>query len=474
MMSNEQSGKRVVWKGGIFWFGSIIASYLIVVGIDEIIFNIFKSAWTTYTTENSPLLSNEIGALTFDEKGQIWVGTKNGVYVISSDGLWSTYDEGNPNLSNNSISALIIDKKGQIWIGAREGLYVHEQNGSWRTYIGRECYGCWSSITDLSVDSQGRVWVATLGGLFVYDLGEEKITTIKDDFGGTLTVYESNATKTTYTKENSGLTDTVIRALAIDKLNRVWIGTNEHGVNVLDQDGRWTTYQTDHLNPSKNALVSNEIQALLIDQQDQLWVGTNRGISILDADGNWASYSYLQWRIVPGSEDNYTYALSNSVRAFTSDKKGRVWMGTGGELVLVDPKRNWFTYTSENSGLPGGVEALLVDENEQLWVGTTKGLTVIDLRNTLPRTIPFRPILLAPIRFVKHAAGLLLFPLFIPVFGPCYGILLLLLVPTVIWLRRGIKQKNVNLFVGSLLLFIFFLIAAAFLWFIALRLAVGD
>lgn len=452
-MSNQQRGKRVFWKRGYFWFLSIIAAYLIFVGIEEIIYRSFKSVWTTYTTENSLLRSNEIGALATDEQGQIWVGTKNGVCVISEDGLWSSYGESNPNLANNYISAFLIDKKGRVWIGTWEGLYVHEPNGGWRTYIERGCRGCWSSVTDLSMDRQGRVWVSTLWGLYVYDLDEEK---------------------TTYTNENSGLTDIVIRTLAIDRFNRVWIGTNEHGLNVLDQDGHWTIYPAKDINENENALASDGIQTLLIDQQDQVWVGTNRGISILDSAGKWASYSYLQWRRVPGAESNYTYALSNSVRAFALDKTGRVWMGTGGELVLIDTERNWFSYTSENSGLPGGVEALLMDKKERLWVGTSKGLTVIDLQNRLPKTVQMRPVLLGPLRFVKHIAESIFFPVFFPAFGPCYGALLLLILYATVGLGLGMKQKNTKLLVGSLLVFTISIIVAAFLWFGMLRWAIGD
>jgi ligand-binding sensor domain-containing protein len=267
--------KRVFWKRGLFWFGLIIVAYLIVVGIEESIYKKLKGDWTTYTTKDSSLLDNHIRVLVTDDKGQVWIGTEKGLYVISSNGTWITYTEENSGLLNHEIQALAVDGPGRIWVGTRNGLYVLDSNGQWTSYIEWNEHAS-MYIQALAVDSMNRVWVGTFGGL---------------------SVFEANRVETTYTKNNSGLIHNYVTALAVDRTDRIWIGTFGHGVSVVDQNGNWATYQENRQQRAENGLVDNNISIFLIDQQDQVWIGTDHGISILSPGDKWNSYSASQWEI---------------------------------------------------------------------------------------------------------------------------------------------------------------------------------
>lgn len=114
-MSNNPMTKRAFWKGGFFWL-ALVAVYLLIVAIEEAIYKKLQGEWITYTTKNSPLLDNNIHALTTDDKGQLWIGTKKGLYVIAPDGSWTTYAKENTALLSDEIRALDADRLGRIWL----------------------------------------------------------------------------------------------------------------------------------------------------------------------------------------------------------------------------------------------------------------------------------------------------------------------------------------------------------------------
>ena len=84
---------------------------------------------------------------------------------------------------------------------------------------------------------------------------------------------------------NIGANDSSIWALAFDEKDNPWIGTDE-GLSTMDADGKWTTYTT-----TNSGLNSELVQALLFDEKGNLWVGGDGGLSMLAPDGKWTTYT---------------------------------------------------------------------------------------------------------------------------------------------------------------------------------------
>jgi len=59
--------------------------------------------------------------------------------------------------------------------------------------------------------------------------------------------------------------------MATDEQGRVWVGTRG-GLSVLDPDGSWTTYST-----ANSGLANDRVNAIAIDGQGRVWVSTNVG-----------------------------------------------------------------------------------------------------------------------------------------------------------------------------------------------------
>jgi hypothetical protein len=147
-----------------------------------------------------------------------------------------------------------------------------------------------------------------------------------------------------------------------------------------------------------------------------------------------------------------------------------MWIAMAGRLVVVDPQNNSHrTYSWDNSGLPGGINALTIDEHEKLWIGTEKGLSVIDLQKELPETIPdswltMRSTLRAPLEVASVVGGLLFLPVAFEFLRYWYISLMILAFVAALGIEKGNSEINAKLFSISRLSFILLFIGLVVIW----------
>ena len=160
---------------------------------------------------------------------------------------------------------------------------------------------------------------------------------------------------TLYNEQNSGLPNNTVRVLAVDQLNRKWIGT-EYGLAMYN-DTTWTVY-----NIQNSPLTDNTIRALHVDADNSIWVGTMSG-GLYHFDGsNWTNYNKNN----SGIPDNY-------VRSVTTDSMGRKWIGTVEGLALFDDL-NWRVWTTFNSDLfSNNISTLVFDGGNRVTAGSVNG-----------------------------------------------------------------------------------------------------
>lgn len=465
-MSNHHGAKRVFWKNGLFWVGLIIAIYLVGIQIEEIAYHKFiNREWSAhvleYTNENSPLLGDYMKSLLTDNEGQIWIATDQAINKVSSDDAWTIYTgttEGSWTITTNDhegvpIRSLATDKAGRIWVGTFDGLYVLNRDGQWSTYDEKSkiVYESYTSNA-IVVDRFDRIWVANDEGL---------------------RMFLPDGTKTFFTKENSGLPDDYITALAEDPQGHIWIGTYRQGVVVFDTNGQWKTYQVDG---SPTGAFDKWVTALFIDAQDRVWVGMKSGkFSTLTADGNWTTYDVYPYGIQsdPAYDDK-------DINVFAMDEQGRLWIGTADALFALDQDGTWTAYTQVNSGLsPDHISALAIDGNGRLWITTFQETIVFDLNNQLPKPIPnkwilVRTKLLAPIAIVTEVADVLFAPSMIFAYTSSYlcsfvyMALWLLITLATVGMIRGARQGNPKFLSISRRIFIFSAIGILILYCLAI------
>lgn len=215
-------------------------------------------------TDTTSLCNIEV--LCCDSKGRIWIGTHYGlsVYFPGKDMFTSYYHNENNSstLSNNIVTSFIEDTHHNIWIATTNGLNrYNESNNSFECFYynpQNEKSLNDNFISKLYVDRQGRLWVGTWhSGLNVlqYNNGQtdiwrishpllsgKKISILQQhndghiyvgayEFGLLIYDPETGDIKRIYTPQNSNLSDTKVKSIAIDSKNNLWVGVNNNHLN---------------------------------------------------------------------------------------------------------------------------------------------------------------------------------------------------------------------------------------------------
>jgi hypothetical protein len=123
---------------------------------------------------------------------------------------------------------------------------------------------------------------------------------------------------------------------------------------------------------------------------------------MLDKDGNLSTEFDEPWSSIP------------SMRAVQVDDQGQVWLGTTEGLFRLDSAGNWTVFNQENSGLPDDwINVMALDNQGRVWAATDGGLTMIDPQNRIGQQEGIRPAWLGPLGdiFIPIAALVVAFAL---------------------------------------------------------------
>jgi ligand-binding sensor domain-containing protein/serine phosphatase RsbU (regulator of sigma subunit) len=326
------------------------------------------------------LASNWISTITEDHNGAVWAGTfGGGITLISEKGL-KTFNLKN-GLNDLKIRSLTEDHEGNMLIGTHEhglSIFKGEQFISYSTDEGLLNPQIWSVIQDQS----GKYWFGTNQGISIYDetlpperqfsdfhkLKGKPIRTIKADRAGRIWIrvdqegiFTYNTKTSSFTFEpklNSYLAQMIPTTVEADPNGKVWVGTLD---GLISYD--YNTGEVDYYTQS-SGLAGNDITALYYDSKNRLWIGCRGEDLSLFTKSGFSSPSFGE---------------SFTATCLVEDKQGQIWVGTEAQGVLViDPTQNKIVKNfKESDGLLGNLINLLnTDENNNIYIGTNKGLNV--------------------------------------------------------------------------------------------------
>ena len=141
-----------------------------------------SETWTVYNKSNS-ILSKSVQSMAFDSSNRLWCGTSGGGLFCFDGNKWSNYTTSNSSLPSDYVGAIAIDNNNVLWLNCRDPRYPDKMGleygfgltrfdgNSWKTYnrnnspLPSDCF--W----DVQVDADNRLWIATAGdvGLVFYD-----------------------------------------------------------------------------------------------------------------------------------------------------------------------------------------------------------------------------------------------------------------------------------------------------------------
>lgn len=159
----------------------------------------------------------------------------------------------------------------------------------------------------------------------------------------------------------------VVFSIAQDNTGFLWFG-GDSGLVRYDAHA-FKFYKADPKNP--NGLASTWINDMRVDRDGVLWLATTVGLSRYNHETD--DFTTVRVHHGPGPS-----VLSDLVTALALDSRNNLYIGTSGGLTVFSADRSTarhYTYDANNPGGLGanGISALLVDTEDQLWIGTAGG-----------------------------------------------------------------------------------------------------
>ncbi|MBO9703465.1 MAG: T9SS type A sorting domain-containing protein [Sporocytophaga sp.] len=144
-----------------------------------------------------------------------------------------------------------------------------------------------------------------------------------------------------------------VNSIVIDKDSVVWCAT-EGGVAKYD-GAVWTKYTT------ADGLIEGRTKHIAIDSNNYVWVATMSGVSKFNGQ-RWQNCSPFD----PSNELNFATALA-------SDKYGNIWYGKSGRGAYKFNGTSWINYLNDIV-----VNCITTDKWGRVWIGTHEGMYKFD------------------------------------------------------------------------------------------------
>jgi len=264
-------------------------------------------------------------------------------------------------LSQGTVNAILQDDQGFIWLATEDGLDRYDGTSitpisdqyPFRGALPRNV------VTSVVKDRFGTMWIGTDGGgLSSHNTLTGKITTHVEVRG----------------KSAASLNEH-IRAIYIDRVDRVWVATADAGLLVIDQT-HGIVHRLRHDSHDDNSLSDDSIFAVTEDERGDMWIGTALGLDHLDPQTNIINRHTTRTNAnIPSAPEG------DQVNALLEDSAGVLWVGTSNGLLRLDPRVvsriKYHHRDNDDSTLPSdSVTSLLEDQSHRIWIATSAGLAL--------------------------------------------------------------------------------------------------
>jgi len=372
-----------------------------------------KSIKLTYELPELNAINNSTIRLAFkDSENRLWIGTYDyvGLFLVEFEEAkrrhfyFRNEEDDIKSVSSSRIRWVYEDRKGNLWVGTEDGLNKLPFRNNFIQY---------RHLPLRKTSISGRV---------VSTIFQGKDATLWVGYGGSgfdkIDLNTNNIVHYLNNNSNNSLSNNDVITIFEDRFGTVWIGTMDGGLNKYDKkSNRFTRYL---FNKNKEyGIASNWVQQVIETNEGELLIGTNEGLQIFDRDeqlfypfaptlsdssvllplnvsvnslfedsrhslwiGTWLDglFKYNQKtkkysHFYPDNRDNYSVS-SSKITAINEDHFGNIWIAThSGGVNKYDIKENKFYRFTTKNGLPNDVTfGIHEDTKGFIWISTMKGL----------------------------------------------------------------------------------------------------
>ncbi len=235
----------------------------------------------------------------------------------------------------------------------------------------------------LFCDNQNKVWFGQVGGtVTTFNIPKKNVQVI----------------------DRMMFPKSIIYGLSQDDRGRIWIGTNNNGLQIIDPEQHLIKQITE-----KNGLNLNYVINTANDNQGQTWIGTVSGLNMIGDDntairhiGNGATSTLTEdskgiiWQgtnagvnIIDRKNNtsrlmNFKTGIANDTLETIREIDGKVLICSNSGLDIIDSARRTITHLNNKNGLNGNlVNAISIDKQGRMWLGeSADGIDIYDPKNS--------------------------------------------------------------------------------------------
>ena len=324
----------------------------------------------SHLTTDDGLSQFSVNSMYIDERGIIWIGTREGLNRYNGNDIKSfKLKKNDPNsLFSNTVLRITGNKKGKVYllctdgiaefdlttqrfktllqgnvdaiyyneklyIGKREEVFVYnESTGNFDLYY--HLAGKDITLSCLHLDDKKNLWMGTTGN-GVYCLSENKTVSQPITKGNITSIYE-------------------------DSSKELWIGSWEEGLYHITTDGNIKNLRHDPQNP--NSLCSDFVRSCCEDNAGNLWIGTFYGLNRYDKSSG-------QFQVYTADDSRPDGLTHSSIWCIVKDGQGTIWLGTYfGGVNYFNPEYEIYTRykvgNTEKEGLSSPIVGRMTEDKD--------------------------------------------------------------------------------------------------------------
>jgi len=332
---------------GFMWFGTV--------GIDR--FDGYEIINYRYQhNDSSSIKGNQVYKILEDKTKNLWICTDAGVnrynrvydnftyfkFISDKDGIVLTRD-------------ICMDHSGNLWLGTTDGLYKYDYDKELFSKVQIKNSINIGDIYSLTEDHIGNIWLGNeKREIFIFNRVENII----------------NKFLVGHFKESYNGKRNTINQIYEDRLNNIWILTNQTGVYKFAKNNQLVHFEKDVFLTGKS-IMNNSAYSIAELESGEILIGAG-GINIFDP-------LKQTWNYIQNDPNDIGSIQSNITPKIYVDELDFIWIasGDGGVDLSIPIKKSIEHYNhvpfNKNSLIHNNIRDFYEDDEGIIWIGTDKG-----------------------------------------------------------------------------------------------------